>query len=38
MLDSIFITVNEWISSGPALAAVGCFIWGMISVAFSPCH
>jgi cytochrome c-type biogenesis protein len=38
MFDSIFITVNEWISSGPALAAVGCFFWGMISVVFSPCH
>ncbi|MFO8091204.1 MAG: cytochrome c biogenesis protein CcdA [Desulfatiglandaceae bacterium] len=38
MFNSIFITVNEWISSGPALAAAGCFLWGMISVVFSPCH
>ncbi len=38
MLDSFFITVNGWISSGPLLAAVGCFLWGVISVLFSPCH
>ena len=24
--------------SGTAIAAVGCFTWGMISVLFSPCH
>jgi len=24
--------------SGTVIAAVGCFIWGMISVLFSPCH
>ena len=23
---------------GTAVAAVGCFTWGMISVLFSPCH
>jgi len=38
MLDSIFLTVNQWMSGGTALAAAGCFIWGMISVLFSPCH
>ena len=38
MLNSFFITVNGWISSGPLLAAVGCFLWGVISVLFSPCH
>ena len=32
------ITVNEWIASGTAIAAFGCFLWGMISVVFSPCH
>ena len=25
-------------TSGTALAALGCFAWGMISVLFSPCH
>jgi len=38
MLESIFLTVNEWMVSGTAIAAVGCFAWGMVSVLFSPCH
>ena len=38
MLESIFLTVNEWISGGTAIAALGCFLWGTISVVFSPCH
>ena len=38
MLESVFLTVNEWMVSGTAIAAVGCFAWGMISVLFSPCH
>jgi cytochrome c-type biogenesis protein len=38
MLESIFVTVNEWIVGGTAIAALGCFLWGMISVVFSPCH
>ncbi len=38
MLESFFTTVNEWIAGGPAIAAVGCFLWGMTSVMFSPCH
>ena len=38
MLETFFLTVNEWISGGTAFAAAGCFLWGMISVLFSPCH
>jgi cytochrome c-type biogenesis protein len=38
MLESIFVIVNEWIVGGTAIAALGCFLWGMISVVFSPCH
>ena len=38
MLETFFLTVNEWIVSGTTLAALGCFLWGMISVIFSPCH
>ena len=38
MLESLFLTVNEWIAGGTAIAAAGCFLWGMISVVFSPCH
>jgi cytochrome c-type biogenesis protein len=37
-LDQIFLTVNEWMTGGIAIAAAGCFLWGMISVLFSPCH
>ncbi|UCF82331.1 MAG: sulfite exporter TauE/SafE family protein [Desulfobacteraceae bacterium] len=38
MLETFFLTVNEWIAGGTAVAALGCFVWGMISVIFSPCH
>ena len=38
MIESFFLTVNEWIAGGTAIAALGCFVWGMISVLFSPCH
>ena len=38
MVDSFFLTVNQWMAGGTSLAMAGCFIWGMISVLFSPCH
>lgn len=38
MLDSLFIQVNAWITSGTLAAAFGAFAWGMISVLLSPCH
>ena len=38
MLDALFLTVNQWISGGTYFAAIGCFVWGMISVLLSPCH
>ena len=38
MLDAFFLTVNNWIAGATVVAAVGCFVWGMISVVFSPCH
>jgi cytochrome c-type biogenesis protein len=37
-MDALFLLVNEWMGSGIALAALGCFLWGMISVLLSPCH
>lgn len=37
-MQEILLTVNQWISSGSILAAVGCFVWGMVSVLLSPCH
>ncbi|EKD38955.1 MAG: hypothetical protein ACD_75C00551G0001, partial [uncultured bacterium] len=30
--------VNDWMSQGLLLGALGCFLWGAISVLFSPCH
>lgn len=38
MLETIFLNVNNWMVSGSYIAAVGSFLWGMISVLFSPCH
>ncbi len=38
MLNSVFVTVNQWMTGGIVLAAAGCFVWGIISVLFSPCH
>ncbi|KIX13106.1 cytochrome c biogenesis CcdA family protein [Dethiosulfatarculus sandiegensis] len=37
-MDSFFITVNSWTSSGSLIAMLGAFLWGMVSVALSPCH
>ncbi len=37
-MEQIFLTVNEWMTGGVLIAAVGCFAWGMISVILSPCH
>ena len=38
MFDAFFLTVNAWMTSGSAIALLGCFAWGMVSVMFSPCH
>jgi cytochrome c-type biogenesis protein len=38
MLESFFLTINQWMTGTPAMAALGCFLWGMVSVLFSPCH
>jgi cytochrome c-type biogenesis protein len=38
MLNHLFIIINEWITAGTAIAAVGAFAWGMVSVLLSPCH
>ena len=38
MLDAFFLAVNAWMTGGTALAALGCFLWGLVSVLFSPCH
>jgi cytochrome c-type biogenesis protein len=38
MLESFFLTINQWMMGATMLAALGCFLWGMVSVLFSPCH
>ena len=38
MLDTLFLTINSWMTGGLLAAAIGCFSWGMVSVLFSPCH
>ncbi|MDP3696118.1 MAG: cytochrome C biosynthesis protein, partial [Desulfocapsaceae bacterium] len=38
MLDQLFLTVNSWMTGTIGLALVGSFLWGMVSVLFSPCH
>jgi len=37
-MQEFLITINQWIAGGAAVAAVGCFVWGVVSVALSPCH
>jgi cytochrome c-type biogenesis protein len=37
-VDRFLILINEWMGAGIGLAAVGCFLWGLVSVLFSPCH
>lgn len=38
MLDQLFLTINTWMTGSLIVAAVGCFLWGLVSVLFSPCH
>jgi cytochrome c-type biogenesis protein len=38
MFDQILIALNEWMNAGSAIALGGAFLWGMVSVLFSPCH
>jgi cytochrome c-type biogenesis protein len=37
-MDQIFVTINSWMGQGLLLGGLGCFLWGMVSVLFSPCH
>lgn len=38
MFDQFFLTVNQWMGEGTMVAGLGAFVWGMVSVIFSPCH
>ncbi len=37
-MDQLFLAINAWITGGLLLGALGCFLWGVVSVLFSPCH
>jgi cytochrome c-type biogenesis protein len=37
-LEGFISVVLAWMSGGVMIAAAGCFLWGMVSVLFSPCH
>jgi cytochrome c-type biogenesis protein len=37
-MDQVFVTINSWMGQGLLLGGLGCFLWGMVSVLFSPCH
>ena len=38
MMEQVFLTINEWLAGGTVIAFLGAFLWGMVSVLFSPCH
>ena len=38
MLEQAFLVINGWMSGSLFWAALGCFLWGAVSVLFSPCH
>lgn len=37
-MDQFLLTVHAWLTSGGWAAAMGAFLWGVVSVALSPCH
>ncbi len=38
MLDQIFLAINHWMLGSLGIALLGSFLWGVVSVLFSPCH
>jgi cytochrome c-type biogenesis protein len=38
MINDFLLVVNAWMTGGTAIAALGCFLWGLVSVVLSPCH
>jgi len=38
MVEEFFVLVNQWMTTGTAIAGLGCFLWGVVSVMLSPCH
>lgn len=38
MFDDFLLAVNAWMTGGSLAAYAGSFLWGLVSVLFSPCH
>lgn len=38
MINELLLIINDWMAGGVGIAALGCFLWGMVSVILSPCH
>lgn len=38
MLDQLFLAINSWMMGAFLPAALACFLWGVVSILFSPCH
>jgi len=38
MFDGFLLAVNAWMTGGSLAAYAGSFLWGLVSVLFSPCH
>jgi cytochrome c-type biogenesis protein len=37
-MDQFLLAIHQWMTGGLLVALVGSFLWGMVSVLFSPCH
>lgn len=37
-MESIFISLSQWLYSSRELAIFSAFLWGMFSIILSPCH
>lgn len=37
-MQDLLLAINQWMTGSLFLAAAGCFLWGVVSVALSPCH
>ena len=38
MFDAFLITINTWMTGAFGFAVLGSFLWGVVSILFSPCH
>ena len=38
MFDGLLLAVNAWMAGEGWAAGAGAFLWGLVSVLFSPCH